>query len=293
MQVGTGKSILNGIAIAKIKIYKAPKLEIPQGIIDDPEAEIARLDEAVEKVIAEQNMLCEKAKITAGEDSAAIFEVHAMMMEDDDLMDAIKEIIENQKRSAEYAVDVAFDNQAEIFKSMDDPYMQARSADMYDLKQSTLNFLMGADPGAMQGTEPAILVAEDLAPSETVRLDKSLLVGMITREGSSNSHTAILARSMNTPALIQCKEINDSWDGKLAILDGYNSCVYVEPTEDLLKTLGDKMKADQAKLALLQELKGPATPSRSTRTSAVRATSEQSSRTTLTASACSAPSSFI
>ena len=256
MQVGTGKSILNGIAIAKIKIYKAPKLEIPQGIIDDPEAEIARLDEAVEKVIAEQNMLCEKAKITAGEDSAAIFEVHAMMMEDDDLMDAIKEIIENQKRSAEYAVDVAFDNQAEIFKSMDDPYMQARSADMYDLKQSTLNFLMGADPGAMQGTEPAILVAEDLAPSETVRLDKSLLVGMITREGSSNSHTAILARSMNTPALIQCKEINDSWDGKLAILDGYNSCVYVEPTEDLLKTLGDKMKADQAKLALLQELKG-------------------------------------
>ena len=256
MQVATGKSILNGIAIGKIKIYKAPKLEIPMGLVEDTDAEVARFDEAVEKVIDQQNVLYEKAKITAGEDSAAIFEVHAMMMQDDDLLDAVKEIIENQKRSAEYAVQQAFDNQAKVFGDMDDEYFKARSADIIDLKQSTLDVLMGVDTDSMQGDEPAILVAEDLAPSETVKLDKSLLLGIITREGSSNSHTAILARSMNLPALIQCKEIDDSWDGKLGIIDGYNSCAYIEPTEDLQKSLGDRLKADQAKLALLQELKG-------------------------------------
>ena len=256
MQVATGKSILNGIAIGKIKIYKAPKLEIPMGLVMDPDAEVARFDEAVEKVIDQQNILYEKAKVTAGEDSAAIFEVHAMMMQDDDLLDAVKEIITNQKRSAEYAVQQAFDNQAQVFADMDDEYFKARSADIIDLKQSTLDVLMGVDTDSMQGNEPAILVAEDLAPSETVKLDKSLLLGIITREGSSNSHTAILARSMNLPALIQCKEIDDSWDGKLGIIDGYNSCAYIDPTEDLQKSLGERLKADQAKLALLQELKG-------------------------------------
>jgi len=256
MQVATGKSILNGIAIGKIKIYKAPKLEIPMGLVTDPDAEVARFDDAVEKVIDQQNILYEKAKVTAGEDSAAIFEVHAMMMQDDDLLDAVKEIITNQKRSAEYAVQQAFDNQAQVFADMDDEYFKARSADIIDLKQSTLDVLMGVDTDSMQGNEPAILVAEDLAPSETVKLDKSLLLGIITREGSSNSHTAILARSMNLPALIQCKEIDDSWDGKLGIIDGYNSCAYIDPTEDLQKSLGERLKADQAKLALLQELKG-------------------------------------
>ena len=256
MQVATGKSILNGIAIGKIKIYKAPKHEIPMELVTDVQAELDRFEDAVQKVIDQQTVLYEKAKVSAGEDSAAIFEVHAMMMQDDDLLDAAREIITKQKRSAEYAVDVAFQNQAEIFGSMDDEYFKARSADIIDLKQSTLDVLMGIDTDSMQGTEPAILVAEDLAPSETVKLDKSLLLGIITREGSSNSHTAILARSMNLPALIQCKEIDDSWDGKMGIIDGYNSCAYIDPTEDLLKSLGEKLKADQAKLALLQELKG-------------------------------------
>jgi len=256
MQVGTGKSILNGIAIGKIKIYKAPKREISMELVQDTAHELERFDDAVEKVIDQQNLLYEKAKVTAGEDSAAIFEVHAMMMQDDDLLDAVKEIITEQKHCAEYAVNTAFDNQAQVFASMDDPYMQARSADIDDLKGATLDVLMGLNTDAMQGNEPAILVAEDLAPSETVKLDKSLLLGIVTREGSSNSHTAILARSMNLPALIQCKEINDEWDGKLGIIDGYNSCVYVDPTPDLQKTLGEKQKADQAKLALLQELKG-------------------------------------
>ena len=258
MIVATGKSILNGIAIGKIKIYKAPKVEISDELIKDEqvEAEVARYDAARDKAIEQQNALYEKALESAGEDSAEIFSVHAMMLEDDDLSDAVYEIIRRQKHCAEYAVKHAYDNQAMVFAEMDDPYFKARSADIYDIEQNVLNVLMGIDTDSMQGTEPSILVGEDFAPSETVRLDKSLLLGMITREGSSNSHTAILARSMNLPALIQCKEISDSWDGKMAILDGYNHCVYVDPTADLLESLGARQKEDERKRALLQELRG-------------------------------------
>ena len=256
MIVATGKSILNGIAIGKIKIYKAPVYEINTGLIEDVDAEVARFNAAVAKAIDQQGVLYEKAKKDAGEESAAIFEAHQLMLEDDDLQDSAREIIIEQKRSAEYATKTAFDNYAQMFAEMDDPYMKARSADLLDVETDVLDFLMGNDTSSMQGTEPSILVAEDLAPSETVKLDKSLLLGMITREGSSNSHTAILARSMNLPSLIQCKEIDDSWDGKMAILDGYNSCVYIEPTEDLMKTLSAKHAEDVKKLALLQELKG-------------------------------------
>ncbi len=256
MQVATGKSILNGIAIGKIKIYKAPKMEISSELIKDTDVEIARFDEAVEKAIDQQNALYEKALETAGEESAEIFSVHAMMLEDEDLTDAVHEIIMRGKHCAEYATKQAFDNQAQVFADMDDPYMNARSADIYDIEQSVLNVLMGIDTDSMQGTEPSILVGEDFAPSETVRLDKSLLLGMITREGSSNSHTAILARSMNLPSLIQCKDVSDDWDGKMAILDGYNSCVYIEPTDDLMASLTAKQKDDERKRALLQELKG-------------------------------------
>ena len=256
MVVATGKSILNGIAIGKIKIYKAPVYDINMEQIEDVEKEVARFEEAVQKAIVQQGILYEKAKRDAGEESAGIFEAHQLMLEDEDLQDAAKEIITGQKRSAEYATKTAFDEYAQMFAEMDDPYMKARSADLLDVETDVLDFLMGNDAGSMQGTEPAILVAEDLAPSETVKLDKTLLLGMITREGSSNSHTAILARSMNLPSLIQCKDINDSWDGKMAILDGYNSCVYIEPTADLLETLTKKHDEDVKKWALLQELKG-------------------------------------
>ena len=256
MVVATGKSILNGIAIGKIKIYKAPVYDINMNQIEDVEAEVARFDAAIEKAIKQQGILYEKAKKDAGEESAGIFEAHQLMLEDEDLQDAAKEIITSQKRSAEYATKTAFDEYAQMFAEMDDPYMKARSADLLDVETDVLDFLMGNDTSSMQGTEPSILVAEDLAPSETVKLDKSLLLGMITREGSSNSHTAILARSMNLPSLIQCKDIDDSWDGKMAILDGYNSCVYIEPTDDLMKTLSAKHAEDVKKLALLQELKG-------------------------------------
>ncbi|MBR2995456.1 MAG: phosphoenolpyruvate--protein phosphotransferase, partial [Lachnospiraceae bacterium] len=256
MIVATGKSILNGIAIGKIKIYKAPERTIDSGTAADPSAEAARYEAAVETAIEQQNELYEKALVSAGEESAAIFETHALMLEDDDLNDSVKEIILGQKKTAEYAVKEGYDNMAEMFRSMDDPYFQARSADIIDLQNTVLDILMGTDSASMQGTEPSILVAEDFAPSETVKLDKSLLLGMITIEGSSNSHTAILARSMNLPTLIQCKEVSDSWDGQMAILDGYNHCVYIDPTKELLEALGKKREEDIKKEALLQDLKG-------------------------------------
>ncbi len=256
MQVATGKSVLNGIAIGKIKVYTPPKVIISEKLVDDIEAELARFEDAREKAIDQQNALYEKAVIDAGEDSAEVFSVHAMMLEDDDLIDATKAIIETQKHNAEYAVKTAFNNQARVFAEMDDPYMKERSADIYDIEQAVLNILFGIDPESMQGTEPAILVANDLTPSETVRLDKSLLLGIITRQGSLNSHTAILARSMGIPALVQCGDVASKWDGKTAILDGYNACAYIEPTDDLMTSLRNKKDADTKQKALLQELKG-------------------------------------
>lgn len=256
MQVATGKSVLNGIAIGKIKVYTPPKVTISEDLIEDIETELKRFDDAREKAIAQQNALYEKAVIDAGEDSAEVFSVHAMMLEDDDLIDATKEIIKNQKHNAEYATKIAFNNQAKVFAEMDDPYMKERSADIYDIEQAVLNVLFGIDPESMQGKEPAILVANDLTPSETVRLDKSLLLGIITRQGSLNSHTAILARSMGIPALVQCGEVQSKWDGQTAIIDGYNSCVYIDPTEDLMASLKAKQDNEKKQKALLQELKG-------------------------------------
>ena len=256
MQVATGKSVLNGIAIGKIKIYKAPKLEISDRLIEDVESELKRFDDARERAIEQQNALYEKALVDAGEDSAEVFSVHAMMLEDDDLLDATNEIIKTQKHTAEYAVKVAFDNQAKVFAEMDDPYMRERAADIYDIEQAVLNYLFGINADALQGTEPCILAARDLTPSETVRLDKSLLLGIITKEGSLNSHTAILARSMGIPALVQCKDVDEDWDGREAIIDGYNSCAYIEPTGDLAKSLRKRKEKDAKQKALLQELKG-------------------------------------
>ena len=256
MQVGTGKSILNGIAIGKLKLYKKKDAVISAADVADPAAEEARFEDARAKAIDQQTALYEKALDEAGEDIAEVFNIHAMMLDDDDFVDAIKEIINGQHKCAEYAVKTAGDNQAAVFAAMDDPYLQARSADVIDIAQAMLDILQGVDNATLQGTEPSILVAEDLAPSETVRMDKSLLLGFITREGSSNSHTAILARSMNIPALIQCKEIQDDWDGKMAVVDGYNACVYVDPTPDLLESLTKRQQEDQKKLALLSELKG-------------------------------------
>ena len=224
MITGKGTKIVNGVAIGKIHIYKLPVYEINEGEASDPEAELERFESARLKVQAQQHALYEKALVEAGEESAGIFEAHELMLDDDDIIDACKEIMEDDQHTAEYAVREGFDSVAQMFREMDDPYFQARSADIIDLKNAMLDVLLGFDTDSLQGTEPSILIAEDLAPSETVRLDKSLILGIVTREGSSNSHTAILARSMNIPTVIQCKDISDDWDGKDAILDGADGC---------------------------------------------------------------------
>ncbi|MBQ7195855.1 MAG: phosphoenolpyruvate--protein phosphotransferase [Synergistaceae bacterium] len=258
MQVVKGTKIVNGIAIGKIKVYKAPVYEINEELINDIAAEIERFEAARLKVQEEQNALYEKEMKEGHKDTAGIFEAHAMMLDDEDLIDSCKEIMA-EGHTAEFAVRDGFEAAAEMFRNMDDEYFKARSADVIDLKNSMLDVLFGADTANLQGTEPAILVAEDLAPSETVKLDKSLLLGLVTRQGSSNSHTAILARSMNWPTLIQCHDAADDWDGKFAILDGYNSCIYIEPEQNIIDELTAKQKEDKEKEAKLQELKGKPT----------------------------------
>ncbi|MBQ7152064.1 MAG: phosphoenolpyruvate--protein phosphotransferase [Synergistaceae bacterium] len=257
-RVFKGIKIVNGIAIGKIKLYKPAVYEINEELVSDIAAELEKFEAARLKVQEDQNALYEKEMAAGHKDTAGIFEAHAMMLDDEDLIDACKEVMA-EGHSAEYAVRESFDAAAEMFSNMEDEYFKARSADVIDLKNSMLDILFEADTESLQGTEPAILVAEDLAPSETVKLDKSLLLGLVTRLGSSNSHTAILARSMNWPTLIQCPDISDDWDGKFAILDGYNSCIYIEPEQSVIDELSAKQQADIEKEAKLQELKGQPT----------------------------------
>lgn len=256
METFKGTKIVNGIAIGKIKIYKAPVYEISEELIGDIAGELERFEAARLKVQEDQNALYDKEMKAGHKDTAGIFEAHAMMLDDEDtLIEPCKDII-GEGHTAEYAVREAFDEAAKQFSEMEDEYFRARSADVIDLKNSMLDVLFGADTSSLQGTEPAILVAEDLAPSETVKLDKSLLLGLVTRLGSSNSHTAILARSMNWPTLIQCHDIADDWDGKFAILDGYNSCIYIEPDQNIIDELSAKQAEDKRKEEELQKLKG-------------------------------------
>ncbi len=256
MYVAKGKSVSEGVALGRIKLYKAPVYEINDNEIEDAASETDRFMTALDKAIHVQMALYDVTLAAAGDESAEIFKVHAMMLEDYVLRDAVIEIITEQKKSAEYAVNEAFNAQAEVFSLMDDPYMQARSEDIHDIKRAVLDVLFGIDQSSFKETEPTILVADELTPSETVKLDKTLLLGIITGGGSPDSHTAILARSMNIPAIIQCKEIDESWDGRIAIIDGYNSCVYVEPTDDMIESYSKKMQEDVEKYNLLKELKG-------------------------------------
>ena len=256
MLTATGKSIVSGIAVGNIKIYRKPDRSISDALVEDREAELKRFEDAVETVIDQQNDLYDKAVEEAGEDNAAIFQVHAMMMEDDDLLDAVKDCIKEEGHSAEYAVRQSFEDVAHMFEEMENEYMRARSSDIRDLENATLDVLMGIGPEGLQGTEPSILVADDLAPSETISLDKSLILGIVTKGGSTTSHTAILARTMNIPTVIQCQEIDDTWDGMTAVVDGYNSSIYVNPTADILKVMLERQEQDKKEEALLKDLKG-------------------------------------
>ena len=254
MQVATGKSILNGIAIGPLRIYKKDETETTVNSSLTPEEEYARFDAARVKAQEQLGVLYDKALDEVGEENAAIFEIHQMMLDDDDLLDSVKSIIDTQGATAEYAVATAGDNLAAAFAAMEDAYMRARATDIKDISRRVVNILSGAEEQDALGDEPAILVADDLTPSETVQMDKSKLLGFITRYGSANSHTAILARTMNIPALIGV-DYDESWDGKLAVLDGYNHCVYVDPAPELLGAMEDKRKDDLKQEALLQGLK--------------------------------------
>lgn len=254
MQVATGKSILNGIAIGPLRIYKKTEAQTSQTSNRTPAQEWERFENACVKAKEQLAGLYKKALDEVGEDNAAIFEIHQMMLEDEDYLDAVKGIIDTQEATAEYAAETTGENFSAAFAAMEDAYMQARATDVKDISRRVVNILTGQDDAAMQDEQPAILVADDLTPSETVQLDKSKLLGFITRYGSSNSHTAILARTMNIPALIGV-DFDESWDGQLAVLDGYNHCVYIDPAAELLTTMEEKRKTDLKQESLLQGLK--------------------------------------
>ena len=254
MQVATGKSILGGIAIGPMRIYRKADTQLAAFSTRTPEEELARFEAAREKAKEQLGVLYEKALEEVGAENAAIFEIHQMMLDDDDYTDEVKDIIQRQGATAEYAANATGEDFAATFAAMEDAYMKARAADVKDISHRLVNILTGAAEGGHLGGEPAILVADDLTPSETVQLDKSKLLGFVTRHGSTNSHTAILARTMNIPALIGV-DFDDGWDGKLAVIDGYNHCVYVDPASELLNAMEEKRQADLKQESLLQNLK--------------------------------------
>ena len=255
MEKFTGKSIFNGIAIGKILFYSKDGVQIFRHKVEDTDAEIARYNKAKEKAIEELNAIYEKAVKEVGEMNAAVFEVHAMMLEDDDYNDSVKNIITSQGVNAEYAVATTSDNFSKMFAEMDDEYFQARAIDIKDISERVLNILAGRSSENILGDEPVIVVANDLAPSETVQMDKEKLLAFVTEGGSSNSHTAILARTMNIPALIRIK-IDREWNGKMAVVDGYNRELILEPDEATIKVMKERQEKIAKDREMLQSLKG-------------------------------------
>ncbi len=254
MQELRGKSIVRGIAIGKIHFLSKSQQSVRRAKVADVEAEVLRYDAAKETATAQLQALYEKALKEVGADNAQIFEAHSMMLEDDDYNDSIYNMIRTQQVNAEYAVAITGDNFAQMFAQMDDEYFKARAVDIKDVSDRVIRVLSGTDEGT-DIHEPGILVAEDLAPSETVQLDKDLLLAFVTHLGSSNSHTAILARTMNIPALIGVA-IDESWHGMMAVVDGYTGKLIIDPDEELLEEYKNKQAKDLEQKALLQELKG-------------------------------------
>ena len=253
MKVATGKSILNGIAIGTIRCLRRPAVQAAVSSTLTPEEERKRFEQARRQAQAQLKALYDNAVSEVGEENAAIFDIHSMMLDDEDYLDAVRCIIDTQGATAEHAVHTTGENFAAAFAAMDDTYMQARAVDVRDISRRVVHILAGVQE-EQQWDQPFILMADDLTPSQTVQLDKSLLLGFVTRHGSSNSHTAILARTMGIPALIGV-EIDESWDGQPAVLDGYNHCLYIDPTDDLLTSMEAKRRADAEQASLLQGLK--------------------------------------
>ena len=257
MEVYQGKSVFGGIAIGRISVHKKDEQQVKRVRIEDSEQEILRYRQAKQTAMEQLQGLYQKALKEVGEANAAIFEIHQMMLEDDDYNESVENIIRMQQVNAEYAVASTGDNFAQMFSAMDDDYMRARSADVKDISERVLSVLGGRATGIAASGEPVIIVADDLAPSETVQLNKDLVLSFVTVHGSVNSHTAILARTMSIPALIGTAiPLTDDIDGKVGIVDGKNGCIYVDPDEDTLGRMQQLKLEEQEKKELLQTLKG-------------------------------------
>ena len=257
MQVYNGKSVFGGIAIGKISVYQKKEQQVKRVKVEDPDQEMARYGKAKAEGIRQLQGLYDKALKEVGEANAAIFEVHQMMMEDDGYNESVENIVRSQGVNAEYAVATTGDNYAQMFSAMDDDYMRERAADVRDISERLLTILNGEDTGSVDADEPKIIVAEDLAPSETVQLDKDKVLSFVTVKGSLNSHTAILARTMAIPALVNTSMTLDSvMDGKLGIVDGASGTFYVDPDEKTLEEMKKRQEEDLSRKQLLQTLKG-------------------------------------
>ncbi len=262
MEKYTGKKVFNGVAIGPIFFYSKDLGQIVRRHVEDVQAELARYEAAKETAIEQLQELYEKAVQEVGEVNAQVFEVHSMLLEDDDYNDSITNMITSQEVNAEYAVAMTGDHFAEMFANMDDEYFQARSADIKDISDRVVSVLTGKGSTGELGAEPVIVVADDLAPSETVKMDKSKLLAFVTEHGSTNSHTAILARTMGIPALIGI-QIRKEWDGKLAIVDGKEGILYVDPDETTILEYRKRKEEEEERNRLYQTMKGKETVTQS------------------------------
>ena len=258
MQIYSGKSVFRGIAIGKISVYRKNEQQVKRVRTEDTKGELARYEAAKAAAVEQLQELYQKVLKEVGEANAAIFEIHQMMLDDGDYNESVENIIETQKVNAEYAVAVTGDNFAQMFRAMDDDYMRERAADVKDISERVLSILNGGQKGKVVTDEPVIIVADDLAPSETVQLEKDMVLSFVTVHGSVDSHTAILARTMAIPALIGTEELplDDTVNGKLAVVDGLNGKIYVEPDAQTLEEMKKRRQAELEKKELLQLLKG-------------------------------------
>ena len=257
MQYFQGKSVYKGIVMGPVAVLKKNDYQVKRARIEDPEAEVKRVKEAVEVSKKQLGRLYDKAVREVGEASAAIFEVHQMMLEDEDYLESMENMIRTELVNAEYAAAATGDNFAEMFAAMDDEYMKARSADVKDISERLVRNLSGEGDNDLSSMEPSVIVADDLSPSETVQMDKEKILAFVTVHGSTNSHTAILARMMNIPALIGVPmDLNGLKTGMTAVVDGFSGQVIFEPEEDVQKETEKRMQEEAEKQKLLEELKG-------------------------------------
>lgn len=257
MQYFQGKSVYKGIVMGPVAVLKKNDYQVKRARIEDPEAEVKRVKEAVEVSKKQLGRLYDKAVREVGEASAAIFEVHQMMLEDEDYLESMENMIRIELVNAEYAAAATGDNFAEMFAAMDDEYMKARSADVKDISERLVRNLSGEGDNDLSSMEPSVIVADDLSPSETVQMDKEKILAFVTVHGSTNSHTAILARMMNIPALIGVPmDLNGLKTGMTAVVDGFSGQVIFEPEEDVRKETEKRMQEEAEKQKLLEELKG-------------------------------------